>query len=272
MMKIWVGATLLMSILRTIDAFRFPSPFGTLFPTKEQAISVVSAPKAAPAPLKRQLLQSISGTNNGKSATPEQQANVLSLVRQLETEFPAPSNLLTDTSVAKAILDGTWYLQYTSPSVVGDADAFPDAWKPQVADEGDSKIPTTQFNAQGSVSAAGIKVDTSNRIVKQIIDVDASRIVNDIGLDWGQIKVAGKFRQSPNVPNRALVAFDTAIFDVNKGPTINLGFLFSALALVRRTEDNGWLETTYIDDDIRVGRGNKGTMFVLTRDFAAVSP
>ena len=221
---------------------------------------------------KRQLLESVSGTNNGKSATPEQQAKVLSIVGQLESEFPAPSNILTDPSVSKALLDGAWYLQYTSPSSVGDADAFPNAWKPQVADEGDSKIPTTQFNAQGSITAAGVKVDTSNRVVQQFIDVDNKRIKNDIQLDWGRIQVAGTFRASDNVVNRAIVAFDTVKFDIDNGPTLNFGFLFGALAFFRKTGDNGWLETTYADDDIRIGRGNKGTMFVLTRDFGAVIP
>jgi hypothetical protein len=220
---------------------------------------------------KRLLLESVSGTNNGKSATPEQQAKVLSIVRQLETEFPAPSNLLTDKTVANELLDGPWYLQYTSPSNVGDADAFPDAWKPQIADEGGT-IETAQFQAKGSISAVGIKVDTSNRVVKQTIDVNGNRVTNDITLDWGRIQVAGKFRPSPNVVNRAIVAFDTALFDIDNGPTINLGFVFSALSFFRGTDDSGWLETTFIDKDIRIGRGNKGTMFVLTKDSAAVTP
>lgn len=196
---------------------------------------------------------------------------MLSLVRTLETEFPSPRTLLTDSSIANDLLDGTWYLQYTSPSNVGDKDAFPNSWKPQIADE-NSNIPTKQFNAQGSISAAGIKVDTSNRVVKQNIDVQKSRIANVIGFDWGRVQVSGAYRPSSNVVNRALVAFDTALFDVNDGPTINLGFLFSAIAFFRRTKDNGWLETTFIDKDIRIGRGNKGTMFVLTREADAVKP
>jgi hypothetical protein len=54
---------------------------------------------------------------------------------------------------------------------------------------------------------------------------------------------------------------------------INLGFLFPALAFLRGgTKDNGWLETTYLDSDLRIGRGNKGTLFVLTRDRNALQP
>lgn len=170
------------------------------------------------------------------------------------------------------ILDGVWYLQYTSPSSVGDADQFPDAWKPKNAQEGDSNVETQQFNARGSVSAAGLEVDTSNRIVKQIIDVARSRVTNDVGLDWGRVCVEGSFEQSTSVPNRAVVSFDTCKIEFNNGITLDLGFVFRLIALARGTDKNGWLETTFVDEEMRIGRGNKGTLFVLTRDPRAVQP
>ena len=34
----------------------------------------------------------------------------------------------------------------------------------------------------------------------------------------------------------------------------------------RNSRENGWLETTYVDEQWRIGRGNKGTLFILTRD------
>jgi hypothetical protein len=196
------------------------------------------------------------------------------MVRRLETEFPAPSNLLTDSSVANALLGGAWYLQYTSPSNVGGADAFPNAWKPQLVDKG-SKIETMQskqIKAQGSISVAGVKVDASDRLVKQTLEIHNNLVMNDIGLSWGRIQVGGKFRPSPNVVNRAIIAFDTALLEFDNGPKFDLSFLFRAIALFRGMEESGWLETTYIDDSIRIGRGNKGTMFLLTRDFSAVTP
>ncbi len=30
-------------------------------------------------------------------------------------------------------------------------------------------------------------------------------------------------------------------------------------------EQKGWLEITYLDDDLRIGRGNEGKVFVLTK-------
>jgi hypothetical protein len=99
-----------------------------------------------------------------------------------------------------------------------------------------------------------------------------SVVTNDVGLDWGRVCVAGPFRPSDNVPNRAIVAFNRASITVGKSLTLELGFLFEILAAIRGSKETGWLETTYIDEDLRIGRGNKGTMFVLTRDVNAVQP
>jgi hypothetical protein len=71
--------------------------------------------------LQSQVLEAVSFTNNGKDATVETQKLVLQLVRQLETKFPVSNTLLTDAKQSQA-LEGTWYLQYTSPSEIGEAD------------------------------------------------------------------------------------------------------------------------------------------------------
>jgi hypothetical protein len=218
---------------------------------------------------KKAILEAVSFTNNGKDATPEQQAATLQLVRKLETESPPSSDILSDPKES-TILDGTWYLQYTSPSEVEGAENFPDAWKPEKNGELVPSLENQTFEAQGSISAGGIQVDTSNKVVKQIFDIEASRVLNDVALDWGRVCVGGGFRKSDKIPNRAIVSFDTCQLILNNGLTLNFNFLFAVLAVVRQTKDLGWLETTYIDEEMRIGRGNKGTMFVLTRDLDAV--
>ena len=186
----------------------------------------------------------------------------------METTAPAPDTIL---STDAALIDGTWYLQYTSPSnIVADQNA----WQPVNAEEGDAQIETRAFvQGKGAVSAQGIKVETANRVVKQSIDAAAARVTNEITLDWGDVVVAGSFRASGTVPYRAVVAFDQADIYVASKFKVSLGWLFDIIAVTKGgIKDNGWLETTYIDQDLRIGRGNKGTMFVLTRDPDAVSP
>jgi len=224
---------------------------------------------------KSSLLQAVSFTNNGKDATTEKQREVLKIVRSLELQKPPSPTLLQD-SEAKTLLDGTWYLQYTSPSEIESSDNYgadkddDDLWKPQFSKEGDANIPTNQYNAKGTVTAAGITVDTSNKVVKQILNIDKSTVTNDVTLDFGRVVVGGPFRPSSNVPNRVLVAFNQATIIFNNGIEINFGFVFDIIRSIQNSTENGWLEVTYVDDDIRIGRGNKGTMFVLTRDVNAV--
>lgn len=248
-------------------AFQFPT-LPNLFKTPSNTASSPLKSMSLPQK-KKELLDAISFTSNGKTATKEKQSQVLKIVGDIEASTPTPS--LSDPEVAQQ-LDGVWYLQYTSPSVVGEEDQFPNAWKPAVPEEGSSKIETKQVQSKGTVSAAGLTVDTSNRVVKQIIDTEQSIVTNDVQLDFGRVNVSGPFRQSPNVPNRAIVAFDRADITLNNGFTVKLGFVFAILAAIRGSKDNGWLETTYLGDDMRIGRGNKGTMFVLTRDADAVQP
>jgi len=235
---------------------------------------------------KRDLLQSISNTNSGKTATTEQQRSILSQVRQIETSNPPPSTLFTDkTQIEK--LDGVWFLKYTSPSSIDDddddADSDDDAdddgadeekgeeddeqWTPTIAE--DSKIETRQIRMQGSVSAAGITVDVSNKDTRQIFNFDSDgevTVSNEVELDFGMVVVGGGVRPSDLVYNRLIVSFTVCQLILKNGFILDLGFLFAILSIVRGTPDAGWLETTYVDDDIRLGRGNKGTMFILTRE------
>lgn len=245
-------------------AFQFPSIPTFFKPPISTAVTIDPVSKK-----KAELLEAISYTNNGKDANPVTQAKVLQMVREIETTVPTKETLFTDPTEA-AKLDGLWYLQYTSPSIVGDDDEFPDAWKPAIAES--SNIETRQFNAKGEVSAAGIRVDTSNKVVKQIFDVNKMTATNLVTLDFGKVSIAGTFRPSKNVPTRAVISFTNVDITLNNGLELKLGFLFSILALFRGNKENGWLETTYLGDDMRIGRGNKGSMFVLTRDVDAVQP
>ena len=247
--------------------------------------------------LESDLLAAVSGTENGRAADPNRQAKVLRLVGQIERLRPPPTNLLSDPAMATR-LDGTWYLQYTSPSEIGGEDLLGSegeagakgereeeagTWTPvdpvEVGVDGRA-IETNKFQARGSISAVGVTVDTSRRTVRQIFDVGLGVVSNVIDLGWGTLTVRGPFRPSSKVGNRAVVAFRDLTIEPGGGeergggslPVLRLGWVFAAIAAVKGSDVGGWLETTYLGDDMRIGRGNKGTMFVLTRDAGAVEP
>jgi hypothetical protein len=149
-----------------------------------------------------------------------------------------------------------------------------DTWIAQNEEQLDS--PSYTYKNNGAIGAVGIQVSTANKVTRQIFDVTASRVTNTVEQEFGMVRVEGSFRPSTSVPTRAIVAFDTVTIALDKimggGLVLNLGFVFSALSVIKGTKDNGWLETTYLDDQLRIGRGDKGTMFVLTRALDAVQP
>lgn len=212
-----------------------------------------------------QLLKTIKDTGNGKNADIPTQVRVLSIVRQMETLTPPSPTLLSNLDEAKSLLDGEWYLQYTAPSEIDGVNPD-DKWVAMDASEGESNIETRQFNTAGSVSGGGIPVDASSTVAVQSFDVDNSRVKNVITTGIGVVTVGGTYSQSPSSPLRAVVAFDTAKIDLTIGLTVDLSFLFDIRAAVKGSRNAGWLETTYVSKDVRIGRGNKGSVFILTRD------
>lgn len=210
------------------------------------------------------LLQQISGTGNGKNADIETQARVLNLVRKLETAAQPSQSLLSDPKEA-AILDGDWFLQYTAPSEIDFVVDSDDKWTAVAAE--DESVKSSKAGLQGAVSGGGIPVDASNNVAKQTFDIASQRVSNEIKSGLGLITVGGPFRQSPNAPLRAIVGFDTA----KVGP-VDISFLFDIRAKLNGgSYDSGWVETTYVSDSMRIGRGNKGSLFILTRDRDALN-
>lgn len=214
------------------------------------------------------LIEKISNTQFGKTATVSEQRDILQQVASLETNYPSPP--LADI-LASGQIDGTWFLQFTCPSKIDDdEEEESEGWTIENAEE---NITTKRYNAKGSVSAGGINVDVSLKPPKQIFDLSQNTVVNEVVLPNAFVRVGGPFRLSENNEKRAVVAFKECKIDLlDSLIKLDLGFLFTAVALATGTADRGWLETTYLSDTMRIGRGNKGSMFVLTRDEDSVAP
>ena len=90
------------------------------------------------------------------------------------------------------------------------------------------------------------------------------------------MRVAGTFEAASDNGRRVLVNFDTLdVFLIRNGGDplrlLRLGWLFTAVRAMKPALINGdestasWLDTTYISSRVRLGRGNKGSVFVLER-------
>ena len=192
----------------------------------------------------------------------------LDAFRSLEAAYPAPQNLLQNPKS----LDGRWILLSTIASSNGGRDL-------------DAESARTN-----AVNASGLIIDVSlKRLPVQEVDCKRGRIANEIRFELpfqrsAIVRVAGTFEPDPAFGRRALVAFDKIELFIqdSSGRVFRLfraGWLFPLIRRVKPswsqgTESSSWLETTYISPeamstpsagDVRLGRGNKGSIFILER-------
>jgi PAP_fibrillin len=190
---------------------------------------------------KATLLEMIAGKNRGMLATPSEQQSILAAVAQLEDRNPTPQPL-----AATELLDGNWRLLYTSSQGLLRLDQFPLLKLGQIYQYIRART-ATLYN-----------------------------IAEVYGLPYleGLVSVAAQFEAVSD--RRVNVRFDRSIIGLQRfidyqSPDhfvqqIETGKKFTAFDFgITAREQRGWLEITYLDQDLRIGRGNEGSIFVLTK-------
>ena len=227
-----------------------------------------AAPRArSPLAVLQEEVTLISAAQSGEAS----RSALLRLFSLLEQASPSPKDILT-TAAGKEMIDGRWKLISTIAARVGDDDD-------ELSDNGLSM----------AVNASGIVLDVQNnaRAPVQEVDVEAGRIGNEICFPIAGsnliVRVAGSFDVDACDGRRALVNFDALdVFLVRGGADtqrlLRLGWLFTAVRKLKPALINGdesstsWLDTTYLSPRVRLGRGNKGSVFVLQRAESEVAP
>lgn len=190
---------------------------------------------------KSELLEIIAGKNRGLLANASDKQAILSAIAQLEDYNPTPRPL-----EAAELLNGDWRLLYTSSRALLGLDNFPLLKLGQIY---------------------------------QCIRVAESKIYNIAelyGLPYleGIVSVAARFEATSE--KRVQVKFERSILGLNRlikyeSPSqfieeIESGKKFAAVDFgIDSREQQGWLDVTYLDRDLRLGRGNEGSVFVLTK-------
>ncbi|MDZ7967985.1 MAG: PAP/fibrillin family protein [Nostoc sp. DedSLP03] len=191
-------------------------------------------PKAA-------LMDAIALTNRGLLATEEQKQAILIAIANLEDFNPTPRPV-----EASNLLDGNWRLLYTNSKALLNLDRLPLCKLGQIY----------QY----------IRVETTS--VYNIAEI--------YGLPYleGLVSVAAKFE--PVSGRRVQVKFERSIIGLQRlieynSPVtfiqqIEEGRKFPGIDVaINSDKQQGWLDITYIDNDLRIGRGNEGSVFVLTK-------
>ncbi|MDJ0574688.1 MAG: PAP/fibrillin family protein [Xenococcaceae cyanobacterium MO_234.B1] len=192
--------------------------------------------------IKAELLEAIAGKNRGLLADEIDNVRVLSAIQQLEDHNPTPKPL-----EAKELLEGDWRLLYTTSKGILGLDRFP-------------------LFKLGQIYQC---IRTAEARVYNVAEVS--------GLPWleGIVSVAARFE--PVSERRINVIFERSIIGLQRllgynSPSkfiaeLEQGKKFPPLDFsIENREQKGWLDITYLDEDMRVGRGNEGNVFVLAKE------
>ncbi|KOP27224.1 fibrillin [Hapalosiphon sp. MRB220] len=190
---------------------------------------------------KATLLEAIAGKNRGLLASEQDRQAILIAIANLEDHNPTPRPV-----EAGDLLDGNWRLLYTTSKALLNLDRFP-------------------LYKLGQIYQC-IRVKTNS--VYNIAEIYGLPFIE------GLVSVAAKFE--PVSGRRVQVKFERSILGFQrlidyKSPDkyiqqIESGQKFTAIDFpLNSNEQQGWLDITYLDSELRIGRGNEGSVFVLTK-------
>lgn len=190
---------------------------------------------------KTKLLEAVASTNRGLLATEANRVEILSAVEQLEDHNPHPHPLQSP-----ALLDGNWRLLYTTSRGILGLDRFPLLQLGQIY----------QY------------LDLINNRLYNLAEIEGLPFLETL------IVVGASFEAVSD--RRVEVKFERSIIGLQRwlnyqNPTqfvqsLQLGKKFFPIDFsLDRRESMGWLEITYLDADLRIGRGNEGNVFILAK-------
>ncbi|MBF2033898.1 MAG: PAP/fibrillin family protein [Leptolyngbyaceae cyanobacterium T60_A2020_046] len=192
---------------------------------------------------KSELIDAIATKNRGLFATPTDRVAIQRAIARLEDCNPTPNPLESPD------LQGIWRLLYTTSTELLGID----------------RLPLYRLGQ-----------------IYQCIDTEAQRIYNLAEVEGpplleGLVSVSATF--TPVSRQRVTVGFERGVFGLQRAlgyenPRQFIQKLQAQAKLplwqgidfrINRDRQSGWLEVTYLDPTLRIGRGNEGNLFVLQK-------
>ncbi|GMI99376.1 hypothetical protein HRI_003606900 [Hibiscus trionum] len=189
--------------------------------------------------LKTSLLQQLKGINRGIfGVESSKKSDIETLVKLLESQNPTPDPTLNLEKVG-----GCWKLVYSSITILGSKR---------------TKLGLRDFITLGEFF--------------QTIDIEKSKAVNVIkfnarGLELlnGKLTIEASFKIASE--SRVDISYDNST--ITPDQLMNV-FRKNYDILLGIFNPDGWLEITYVDDTMRIGRDDKGNLFILQRSEADI--
>ncbi|CAH8315302.1 unnamed protein product [Eruca vesicaria subsp. sativa] len=250
--------------VRVIDPEETSDELGSALLLAEEAIESVEETES----LKRSLVDSLYGTDRGLSASSETRAEIGDLITQLESKNPTPA-----PTEALFLLNGKWILSYTS--FIGLFPLLSRGIVPLVkVDEISQTIDSDNFTVENSVLFAGPLATTSISTNAKFEIRSPKRV--QIKFEEG---VIGTPQLTDSIEIPEYVEFLGQKIDLApvRGLLTSVQDTASSVARTISSQpplkfslpgDNAqsWLLTTYLDKDIRISRGDGGSVFVLIKE------
>ncbi|KAJ8549782.1 hypothetical protein K7X08_033489 [Anisodus acutangulus] len=218
--------------------------------------------------LKKQLTDSLYGTNRGLSACSETRAEIVELITQLESKNPTPA-----PTEALTLLNGKWILAYTSFS--GLFPLLSRGTLPLVrVEEISQTIDSETFSVQNSVVFAGPLATTeiSSNAKFEVRSPKRVQIKFDEGI-IGTPQLTDSIELPENVeflgqkidlsPFKGLI---TSVQDTASSVAKSISNQPPIKFPISNNNAQSWLLTTYLDDELRISRGDVGSVFVLIKE------
>lgn len=201
---------------------------------------------------KDDLRAAIASKNRGISATSTDRQAIASLIARVEDLNPTPDPLL-----APELLAGDWRLLYTTSQELLGID----------------KVPLAQL---GNIYQC-VRPETSRIYnIAEINSLPYCEAIVSVAAGFKPALEAGatapsnrrvdvKFNRAVIGLQRALGYESPAQYIAKLETTEKMNLLQGIDFEINSDRQQGWLEITYLDKDLRIGRGNQGSLFVLTK-------
>lgn len=227
---------------------------------------------------KDELLSLVQNVPSGRPTSRRMTQQILDIVQALEYKCPTAD----DDILAR--LAGSWELLWTAQDPAAPETTQLGSWINPLENQSYSNNPEGRSNPflpvelQNRLEKAGWVSSTAPDVRStQAIDLKAGLIRNIVALNLGNGQSSSRRRASLTVtvkfspvladPRRVNVKFQACKVSLpSPNNNLLLGVLPSSFTIpLGIAGPTGWLRTVYIDDDLRVSRGHKGSVFVLSR-------
>jgi len=132
-----------------------------------------------------------------------------------------------------------------------------ESWGKYIFEQGPSPVQSLVLGSTGSVSG-----------VSQLLDdprADGSKWQNVVAFGEGNQLVIEAVLEGVKDHKSFYYRFSGGFFKLKGGRRIPYPVPFEVLERLRPGQTQGWFSTEYLDEDLRISAGNKGSVFVLRR-------